>query len=188
MTEVRKFNSDTNKIFIKITILCAYLFFFICDPALAEDKKQNNNNNRFLINTGSFVYIYPSGDNYTQYFDNKLLSFGVRINDSTHIIAGSSINSYNDRCFLLGVEKNWYDFNNRLSFEGLYGYMGEFFFDEFKNCGTGRGVYSKFRSSTGVGFSLYIYSGLEYDINSFLSLEAGFILPAIFVTSIQWKF
>ncbi len=41
---------------------------------------------------------------------------------------------------------------------------------------------------TGVGFSPYIYHGLQYNFTDYFGVEGGIILPAIFVMSIQWSF
>jgi hypothetical protein len=172
------------KYLLKVITLCAYLFIaFVSLPALSKD------NNRFVINTGSFLYhLYnPNDTKYTELFDNKFLSVGVRINDSSHIIAGSFLNSYGNRCALLGLEKNWYNFNDKLSFKGGYAYAGDFFFDSLDHCGD-QGMYKRIEELTGIGFAPYIYHGISYDITSIMSFEAGLILPGLAVASIQWKF
>ena len=174
---------------LKIATLCTYLFLsFVSLPALSEDKAQKDNN-RFVINTGSFLYhLYnPNDSKYTEFFDNKFLSAGIRINNSSYIIAGSFLNSYGNRCALLGLEKNWHNFNNKLSFKGGYAYAGEFFFDSLDHCGD-QGIYKRIKEVTGVGFAPYIYHGISYGINSIMSLEAGLILPGLAVATVQWKF
>ncbi len=41
---------------------------------------------------------------------------------------------------------------------------------------------------TGIGFSPYLYHGLQYNFTDYFGVEGGIIVPAIFVMSVQWSF
>ena len=72
-------------------------------------------------------------------------------------------------------------------FKGVYAYTGEFFFKAFRDCGDS-GTYRTAKKITGVGFSPYIYHGLQYNFTDYFGVETGIIVPAIFVMSVQWSF
>ena len=102
-------------------------------------------------------HVYnPNDSKYTEFFDNKYLSLNIRISDKNELVAGSLLNSFGNRCAILGATHNWHNFSNKLSFEGLYAYVGEFFFDGFDNCGD-RGIYKRFEEATNIAFAPYIY-------------------------------
>jgi hypothetical protein len=63
----------------------------------------------------------------------------------------------------------------------------EFFFDAFSHCGDS-GTYRTAKKITGIGFSPYLYHGLQYNFTDYFGVEGGIIVPAIFVMSIQWSF
>lgn len=96
-------------------------------------------------------------------------------------------NSFDDRCIALGVRRDWASLGNGWVFKGIYGYVGEFFFDAFEHCGD-HGSYKDFKDATGIGFSPYIYHGLQYNFTDYFGIESGIILPAVFVISVQWSF
>lgn len=173
-----------------VTIFCLSLLFLNLLPNQAFSESIKNNERKFSLHTGSFIYHFygQSKNDYTEHFENKFIAGDIKINDSSRLMAGTFINSYGSRCFLLGLEKNWHDFNSKLSFEGSYSYAGEFFFEPFSHCGDSGGIYKKIGNNTGLEFSPYIYHGLEYDLAPMVSLEVGILLPAIFISSIQWKF
>lgn len=145
---------------------------------------------KYSLNTGSFVYhaYFPQRD-FTQYFENRFLSMERKIENPyvDALVIGSVLNSHGNRCFMLGVQKGWITYDERLSFEGVYAYAGEFFVDAFSHCGD-EGFYNSVRDITGIGFTFYMYHGLEYDLGRHLSLEAGAALPAIVLLSVQWHF
>jgi len=144
----------------------------------------------YSLNTGSFIYhAYSPQRDFLQYFDNRVIALERRIENPyiDSLVVGSGLNSHGNRCLMLGVQKDWIQYDDRLSFEGVYAYAGEFFFDAFSHCGDA-GFYNNVRDITGVGFTFYIYHGLEYDLNRHLSLEAGAALPGIVVLSLQWHF
>ena len=145
---------------------------------------------KYSLNTGSFVYhAYSPQRDFTQYLENRFLSLERKIENPyvDALVIGSVLNSHGNRCFLLGVQKDWITFDERLSFEGVYAYAGEFFVDAFSHCGD-KGFYNSVRDITGIGFTFYMYHGLEYDLGRHLSLEAGAALPAIVLLSVQWHF
>ena len=171
----------------KIIILSTYLSILTTTSAISTQQKKGNQ--KFSLNTGSFVYHAYNLDKtkQTQFFDNKYFSASIKVSDSNALVVGTFLNSYGNRCVLLGLEKNWHNFNNKLSFEGLYAYAGDFFFEPLDHCGD-KGIYKKFKNITGVGFAPYLYHGIEYDINKIISLDLGIILPGILVASLGWKF
>jgi hypothetical protein len=59
-------------------------------------------------------------------------------------------NSFNDRCLAAGVRRDWAGWDNGWVFKGIYGYVGEFFFDTFDDCGD-HGSYHDFKKATGNG-------------------------------------
>lgn len=139
------------------------------------------------LNTGSFIYhVVPSskGGNYTQFFDNEYLSIGVKISKKSYFSFGTSLNSFGDRMAILGFKTNLYTFNEIIHFEGFYAYAGEFFFKEFCHAGD-QGVYKQIKEKTGIGFAPYIYHGVDIKLNSYLTIEAGIILPIIPVVTLQ---
>jgi hypothetical protein len=96
-------------------------------------------------------------------------------------------NSFNDRCLAAGVRKDWANLGDGLVFKGIYGYVGEFFFDAFSDCGD-HGSYHDFKKVTGVGFSPYIYHGFQYNFTSYFGMDVGLIIPSVFVITVQWSF
>ncbi|EPR6375954.1 hypothetical protein ACU7TN_005168, partial [Enterobacter asburiae] len=68
-----------------------------------------------------------------------------------------------------------------------YGYVGEFFFDTFDDCGD-HGSYHDFKKATGIGFSPYIYHGFQYNFTSYFGMDVGIIIPSVFVITAQWSF
>ena len=176
---------------MKIRRLLITIILLICSSIVSISSvfsANQQNDQRFSLRTGSFVHhLYPKNENYTQYFDNNFFSIGVKIDNSNKFVAGTLNNSFGDRCALLGIEKNWKDFNNKFSFRGLYAYSGEFFFKSFDRCGN-QGVYKSFKNITSVGFAPYLYHGITYNITDIVNLDFGIILPGIFVSTIGWKF
>ena len=157
--------------------------------AIADDTSINKDLD-YSLNTGSFIFhAYAPNQQFNQYFHNQFIAAEKRLDESVvdSVIFGTFLNSYDDRCILLGVQKNWINFNRRLSFEGVYAYAGEFFIDAFSKCGVS-GPYNDMLRATGVGFVPYIYHGIEYDLDPHVSLEAGALLPGILVLSVQWHF
>jgi hypothetical protein len=164
-------------------MLCNISIAIAGDQTLTKDHK-------YSLNTGSFVYhAYAPDKEFTQYFNNYLFAIERKVTNRVidNVVAGTLINSYGDRCVLLGAQKNWHFFNEHMSFEGLYAYAGEFFLDTFSDCGDS-GPYHAIERATGIGFAPYIYHGIEYDINKHASLEGGVILPGIIVFTMQWHF
>jgi len=144
----------------------------------------------FSVNTGSFLYhAFPKNEQSNQYFDNRLFSIERKLSaDSDYsLLAGTFLNSQNNRCFLLGVRKDLYQINDYLVIKGVYSYAGEFFFDAFSHCGDG-GIYQTLKAHTGVGFAPYFYHALQYNVTDYWGVEAGMILPGIVVMSMQWQF
>ncbi|ALX97453.1 hypothetical protein AV650_28260 (plasmid) [Serratia fonticola] len=146
--------------------------------------------NLYSINTGSFVYhLQNNNGQYTENFDNKFLSVERRFPDDQRysLLAGTMKNSFNDRCIALGLRRDWMSNDSGWVFKGVYGYVGEFFFDAFSQCGND-GSYNKFKDATGIGFSPYIYHAVQYNLTSYFGIESGIIFPSIFAIGAQWSF
>lgn len=157
------------------------------ETAIGEDKTLNKDLD-YSLNTGSFVFhAYAPREHFTQYLQNQFVAVEKRIDNPLidNIVVGTFLNSFDNRCALLGVQKNWIHYNNKLTFEGVYAYAGELVASGFSECGA-KGSYHSTKQLTGIGFMPYIYHGLEYDLNAHASLEAGVILPGILVLSLQW--
>lgn len=149
--------------------------------------------NLYSVNTGSFVY-HMTGNHgqYNEKFNNDFFSAERKFStDSKYsLLVGTMKNSFADRCLTLGVRRDWLQGNNEnkgWTFKGIYAYTGEFFFDAFRHCGD-EGAYRTAKKITGVGFSPYIYHGLQYNFTDYFGIESGIILPSIFVVSMQWSF
>lgn len=165
--------------------------FFIQSNALSKNDEETTKKteSKLSFKVGSYVYhmSQDSSDVYNESFNNKLFTVSYKISDKNEIVMGTLLNSYKDRCILLGVERNWYNFNSKLSFQGLYAYVGEFFVNQFSHC-KDEGMYNIFKKHTGIGFAPYLYHGIKYDIFPFVSIEAGLILPGIVATTMRWQF
>lgn len=144
----------------------------------------------YSMNTGSFLYhALPKDDDSTQHFDNHYFSIERKFSEDSDysLMAGTFLNSQNNRCILLGMRKDWYHFSDKLVIKGVYSYAGEFFFETFADCGNG-GFYKTAKEKTGIGFAPYIYHAAQYNFTDYFGLETGFILPGIIVVSMQWSF
>ncbi|GLS89220.1 hypothetical protein GCM10007916_02870 [Psychromonas marina] len=166
------------------------LLFFLLAFMLFPIKSYAERTTLYSVNTGSFLFhIAPFDTDSNQYFDNQYLSIERKFSkDSDYsLFAGTFLNSQANRCLLLGLRKDWYRVNDKLVIKGVYSYAGEFFFDAFEDCGDG-GFYNTVKEKTGVGFAPYLYHAAQYNFTDYFALEAGFILPVIFVMSMQWSF
>ncbi|WP_254388385.1 hypothetical protein [Enterobacter soli] len=146
--------------------------------------------NLYSINTGSYVYhLTHNHGQYTEHFDNKFISVERKFSEQSEYsyILGTMNNSFNDRCLAAGVRKDWASLGDGLVFKGIYGYVGEFFFDAFSDCGD-HGSYHDFKKVTGVGFSPYIYHGFQYNFTSYFGMDVGLIIPSVFVITVQLSF
>lgn len=144
----------------------------------------------YAFNTGSFVYHMTGNEGqYTELFDNQFFSVERKMSpDSKYrLIVGTMKNSFDDRCLSLGVRRDWVTSPTGWTFKGVYAYTGEFFFKAFSHCGDS-GTYNTAKDITGVGFSPYLYHGIQYDVTDHFAVESGFIIPLIFVVSVQWRF
>lgn len=144
----------------------------------------------FSINTGSLSYhAFPPDEDSNQYFDNRYFSIERKLSaDSDYsVMAGTFLNSQNERCALIGVRKDWHRFSDKLVFKGVYAYAGEFFIETFEDCGQG-GFYEDMKDNIGVGFAPYIYHAAQYNFTDYFGVEGGLMLPGILVLSVQWSF
>nr|WP_158785348.1 hypothetical protein [Pantoea sp. BAV 3049] len=146
--------------------------------------------NLYSINTGSFVYhLTGNQGQYNENFNNQFYSVERKFSENSKYSAlvGTLKNSFDDRCLSLALRRDWQSWDSGWFFKGIYGYTGEFFFDAFSHCGD-RGSYHTFKKVTGVGFSPYLYHGVQYNFTRQVGVEAGIIFPTIFAASVQWSF
>ena len=169
----------------KITIAVASAALMAASTAAEADEIT-----LYSVNTGSWIYHLSNNHvQYTEGFDNQFASVERKFSaDSKYsLLVGTMKNSFDDRCIALGVRRDWASLGSGWVFKGIYGYVGEFFFDAFEHCGD-HGSYKDFKDATGIGFSPYIYHGLQYNFTDYFGIESGIILPAVFVISVQWSF
>ena len=157
--------------------------------AFSQDADMQKKEARFSLKIGSYIHHIQSNNHveYNEAFNNKLISGGVKISQSNELIIGTFLNSYKDRCALIGLDRNWHDINPKLSFHGIYAYAGEFFLNQFDHC-QNNGIYKSFKDRTNIGFAPYIYHGLRYNITKIAGLEFGFIFPKILAGTLRWEF
>ncbi|MDU2481227.1 MAG: hypothetical protein E7D34_25430 [Klebsiella sp.] len=138
---------------------------------VAMPSAQAGELNLYSMNTGSYVY-HMTGNHgqYNEHFNNNFFSVERKFSQVT-----------------LGVRRDWLKNDTGWVLKGVYAYTGEFFFDAFSHCGDS-GTYRTAKKITGVGFSPYLYHGLQYNFTDYFGVEGGIIVPAIFVMSIQWSF
>nr|WP_233592504.1 hypothetical protein [Erwinia psidii] len=144
----------------------------------------------YSFNTGSFVYhLTGNKGQYNENFNNQFVSVERKFSETSKYsgLVGTLKNSFDDRCLSLAVRRDWADWDNGWVFKGVYGYTGEFFFKSFSHCGD-RGSYHAFKKATGVGFSPYLYNGIQYNFNRHIGVDAGIIFPAIFAATVEWRF
>ena len=168
----------------------ALVFMSAMTPAASSIASELN---LYSVNTGSFVY-HMTGNHgqYNENFNNQFFSVERKFSAESKysVLVGTMKNSFADRCLTLGVRRDWLNGTNSnkgWTFKGVYAYTGEFFFDAFSHCGDS-GTYHTAKKITGVGFSPYIYHGLQYNFTDYFGIESGIILPSIFVVSVQWSF
>ncbi|BBS82597.1 Uncharacterised protein [Klebsiella quasipneumoniae] len=157
---------------------------------VAMPSAQAGEFNLYSMNTGSYVYhLTGNHGQYNEHFNNNFFSVERKFSaDSKYsALVGTMKNSFDDRCLTLGVRRDWLKNDTGWLLKGVYAYTGEFFFDAFSHCGDS-GTYRTAKKITGVGFSPYIYHGLQYNFTDYFGVEGGIIIPAIFVMSIQWSF
>lgn len=156
---------------------------------VAMPSAQAGELNLYSMNTGSYVY-HMTGNHgqYNEHFNNNFFSVERKFSqDSKYsVLVGTMKNSFDDRCLTLGVRRDWLKNDTGWVLKGVYAYTGEFFFDAFSHCGDS-GTYRTAKKITGIGFSPYLYHGLQYNFTDYFGVEGGIIVPAIFVMSVQWS-
>ena len=164
-------------------LLIATLLFSFSKSAFSQEKKIP----LITLNTGSFLYHFvpKSNDDYTQFFNNRYLSIGVKITKKGYFSFGTMLNSHGDRMATIGFKTNLYTFSEKIHLQGFYAYSGEFFFKAFSHAGN-RGNYLEVKKRTGIGFIPVIYHGIDIKLNSFLAIEVGITLWVIPFASLRW--
>jgi hypothetical protein len=134
---------------------------------VAMPSAQAGELNLYSMNTGSYVY-HMTGNHgqYNEHFNNNFFSVERKFSqDSKYsVLVGTMKNSFDDRCLTLGVRRDWLKNDTGWVLKGVYAYTGEFFFDAFSHCGDS-GTYRTAKKITGVGFSPYLYHGLQYNFH-----------------------
>jgi hypothetical protein len=146
--------------------------------------------NLWSVNTGSFVYhLTNNHGQYNEEFNNNFFYVERRFyaDAKNSLLIGTMKNSFGDRCLTLGARRDWLTGNNGWTFKGIYAYTGEFLFKAFSDCGDS-GAYRTAKNYTGVGFSPYLYHGVQYNFTDYFGVESGIIFPSILVMSVQWSF
>lgn len=157
--------------------------FLLCLPLLCLAKSM------LSINPGAYIWHTDGqGKGYTQYTNNQFFAIEGNSNpaSSYRFSAGTLLNSFSDRCILLGLRKDWWG-RDGWKFKGGYAYVGEFFIPQFSHCGDD-GVYHNVRNITGIGFVPYIYHAVQFDFNEKVGIEGGLIFPSVLVISFQIHF
>ena len=170
---------------MKKLLFLLFTFFFIFSKRAFS---QEENVPLITLNTGSFLYHFvpKSNKDYTQFFNNKYLSIGIKISNKGYFSLGTMLNSHGDRMATIGFKTNLYTFNEKIHLQGFYAYSGEFFFKAFSNAGN-KGNYLSFKKKTGLGFIPIIYHGVDIKLNSFLAIEVGITLWVIPFASLRWN-
>ncbi len=156
------------------------LLFLLFLPLISADKKVS-----FHLDTLYTKHYLLKEDGQNEGFDADVYSIEFALTDSIdeRMIIGSNINSQFNKCFIVGIHDDLYEKDN-LTFEASYMYAGEFFFEDFENCGDD-GIYSEVKQALSIGFVPILYYGLEYNIYETVGLELGWILPGILVFGVQ---
>lgn len=167
--------------------------FLVCTTTImmaAGTSCYARNLDLYAFNTGSYVYhMTGNRGQYTEGFDNKFFSVERKMSPQSKysLMAGTMKNSFDDRCLSLGVRRDWAESTTGWTLKGVYAYTGEFFFKAFSQCGDS-GAYHTAKKITGVGFSPYLYHGVQYNLTDNVAVESGIIIPLIFVASVQLRF
>ena len=166
-----------------LSLLTSSTSIYAQDPTL-------NGSSRYSVHGLSFVHhLLSDSDDTVEGFSNQLSLFSMALAEENFFddaIIGSLIHSGGKRCLVLGARKNWRYFGDRVTFNGVYAYVGDAPSDLFNDCGDSN-IYEDFRDKTGVGFAPYLYHGFEYDLDRNLSLHAGFTLINIFSTNLEYS-
>jgi len=169
-------------------LLCLSLLT-ISTSIYAQDPTLNGSN-RYGVHGLSFVHhLLSSSDSTVEGLSNQLSLFSMALPEEDFFddaIIGSLIHSGGKRCLVLGARKHWRHFSDRLTFNGVYAYVGDGPSDIFNDCGDNK-VYKSIGDKTGVGFAPYLYHGFEYDLDRNLSLHTGFTLLNIFSANIEYS-
>ena len=172
-------------------LLCLFSFQVFATEVFATEVSATKDTTRnYTMNIGSYVYHIPEffeTKEYTQEFDNGLFALGFRIGPKEYFKIGTLLNSFESRCFLVGVKRSWRNFDNKFIFQGFYGYVGEFFFDVFKDCAN-LGLYRTFEEHTSLQGVPYIFHGFEYSFLPHMSVEFGLLLPGLFLATFEIRF
>ncbi len=172
------------------------MLLFLVDISFAEEKineKSFFKDRDFSVYFGSFVRhsLNPLDKSYqgTDGFKNYAVMVGVSIDDEkkTKIIAGTLLNSFHDRCAVLGVARDWMKLRDDLHFVGIYAYAGYAPFGGCQNCAN-KGAYEDIKKQYHIAAAPYIWHGLRYDVTKRFSVNAGILVPGFLSATMEWRF
>ena len=175
---------------MKYQKLLSYLLLLTSSVSLYAQDPTLNGSNRYSVHVLSLVYHFIDRSSDTvEGFSNQLSLFSIQLPERYFIddvIIGSLIHSGGKRCLVVGGRKHLKHFNDRLSFNGTYAYVGEAPSDVFNDCGDNK-IYRGIRDKTGIGAAPYLYHGLEYDLNRHVSLHTGYTLTNILSANLEYS-
>lgn len=169
------------------------IFLLIIDISLAEEKINEKNffkDRDVSLYFGSFMrHSLKKSYHGTENFKNYAVMLGVSIDDEkkTKVIAGTLLNSFNDRCAVLGIARDWIKLRDNLHFVGMYAYVGYAPFGGCQNCAN-KGAYEDIKKQFHIAAAPYIWHGLRYDVTNHFSVNAGILVPGFVSATMEWKF
>jgi opacity protein-like surface antigen len=170
-------------------LLLCLLLLVISISANAQDPTLNGSN-RYGVHGLSLVYhVVDRSSDLVEGFSNQLSLFSMQLPEQfflDDIMIGSLLHSGGKRCLVLGGRKNWKYFSDRLSFNGVYAYVGEAPSDIFNDCGDNK-IYRDIRDKTSFGAAPYLYHGVEYDLSRNFSIHAGYTVTNILSTNLEYS-
>ena len=159
----------------------AILIVLIHNFAFATETRTTD---KFIIQGLSFVHHSDQSSNYKEDFANHLALIGYRIGAKTHILAGTIINSHDERCFVGGVNHEWKPFNDYLSFTGGYAYVGPIL-GQFSRCYNASHGANPF-----IGWCPFVFHGISFKPFKAINfrINSGYILGGMYTTYLEYRF
>ena len=170
---------------LKFILMVGLSQFVLCAESPSQSL-ETSHATRLSVMGGTFIYhLYrPDFNDPTEFFENKYISVNYELKNGNELYFGTALTSGGERVAVIGYKKNWARLNERLSFEGMYGYGGNFFFPFLSESGGG-GFYGEMKNLTGVAFAPYIYHAFEFRLSRSASIHSGIFLPLTFCTTFQ---
>ncbi len=171
-----------------MNLFLVLFFFLFTNFAFADDRKSFFKDRDFSVYFLSWTK-HINSDNKTEGFKNYAFMAGVSIDDARKmkLIFGSLKNSFDNRCTMIGISRDWVKLSNNFDFVGIYAYVGEIPFTRCEHCGDD-GTYKSIKKHFNVGFAPYIWHGIRYRATNHLSINAGILFPNIVSASLELRF